>query len=88
MLFFREVFDLGWLILVVDTPFPPIPFHVGDLVDGERMSSVNGSTVELLGSCDGLLWCLIFDKSIARQMSLGSCVSREWRHTLPSYRCR
>ena len=66
MLFFCKFIDLGRLIYVIDAAFPSIPFDVCDLVDGESMSLVDGGTVELLGSCDGLLWGLVFDKSIAR----------------------
>ena len=52
------------------------------------MSFVDGGTVELLSSCDGLLWRLVFDESIAGQMSLYPCLSKEGGHTLPSYPSR
>lgn len=42
--------------------------------------------MELLGSCDGLLWRLVFDESVAKQMSFYFCNSTEgivpFRHAL------
>lgn len=88
MLFFCKIIDLGRLIYIIYAAFPSISFDVCDLVDGKCMSFVDGGTVELLGSCDGLLWRLVFDKSIARPMSLYTRISKEVIHTLPSYPCR
>ena len=85
MLLLCKVIDLGWLVFIVDATLPSESFNVCDLVDGEIMSFVDGGSVELLGSCDGLLWRLIFDEGIAEQMSLHPCLSKEGSHTLPSY---
>ena len=72
MLLFCKVIDLGWLVFIVDAALPSESFNVCDLIDGEIMSFVDGGTVELLGSCDGLLWRLVFDESIAEPDELAS----------------
>lgn len=85
MLLFCEVIDLRCLVFVINAAFPSISFNVCDLVDGKCMSFVNGGTVELLGSCDGLLGRLVFDESVARQVSLYPYISKKGIHTLRSY---
>lgn len=84
MLFFREIIDLRCLVFIIDAAFPSKSFDVCDLIDGECMFSVDGGTVELLGRSDGLLWGLVFDESIASQMSLFLCAWRVGGRTLLS----
>ena len=86
MLFFRKVVDPGGLVFLIDAAFPSVSFHVCDFVDCKCMLSVDGGTVDLLGCCDGLLWRLVFDESIASRISVCSASSRNesepFRHAL------
>ena len=70
MLLLLEIGDIGWLVLVVDTSFSTIPFDFCELVDGECVLLVDSRAVELLGSCDSLLWRVILDEGVAVFVSM------------------
>lgn len=64
MLLLLEIGGIWWLVIVVDTSFSTKPFDVCELVDGECVPPVDSRAVELLGSCDSLLWRVILDEGI------------------------
>ena len=59
-----EIVNVRRLILVVNPSFSTVPLDIGELVDGESVSPVNGGAVKLFGGGDCLLWCLVLDKGI------------------------
>ena len=66
-----EFFNIGWLVFVVNTSFPAISFDICELINGESVLFINKGAMKLLGSCNSLLWCLIFDKGVTVCVSLG-----------------
>lgn len=45
MLFCRKFFYMGWVIVVIDSPFSPVSIDVGELVDCDGVLFVEGTAI-------------------------------------------
>lgn len=77
-----ELFNIWWLVFIIYPSFPAITFNICKLINGEGVLFVNKGAMKLLGSCNSLLWCLIFDKGVTVCVSPG--FSRVYLLTYPS----